>query len=161
MNQEKGQLLIELLVAMAVFVLGVSVTLFLILDSFVASRVGREKMTASLLSKEGLEAVISIRNNDWDDLTVGEHGLAISGGNWVLQGSEDDISGELREGIRKIIVENIDSDRKKVISKVTWRVTEGRAQDVTLITYLTNWQKPAPPFVVQSHYRWRNDDGGQ
>lgn len=161
MNYEKGQSLVELLVAMGVFVFVVSVIVFLILDVYLVDRASRERMIATFLVNEGLETVKSIRDNNWEDLTNGNHGLIISGGNWIFQGNQEDVSDQLREGTRKIIIESISSDRKKVISQVTWKLTEARTQSVSLVTYLTNWAKPAPPYVAQLHYRWRDDDGGQ
>ncbi len=160
-RNESGQSLVELLVAMGVFTLAVSVVTFLILDAYLADRVSRERMIAIFLAKEGIEATISIRDNNWNDLINGEHGIAIFEQNWIFQGSQDDLSDYLREGTRKIIVEEIDSNRKKVTSQVISRLTETRAQDVTLVTYLTNWAKSSPPYVIQFHYRWRNDDGSQ
>lgn len=139
MNDSKGQVLMELLVAMAVFVLAISAITFLLLDSFLAERGSRERIQTIFLAKEGQEAARSIRDNSWDSLTIGSHGLAVSGGQWVFQGSEDDVSDQLKDGVRKIIIESIDSDRKKIISKVSWNST--RPQEVTLVSYLTNWRK--------------------
>ncbi|GAI31697.1 unnamed protein product, partial [marine sediment metagenome] len=74
-------------------------------------------------------------------LTSEDHGLVISGNNWIFQGAQEDISDQLREGVRKIAIEDINSDTKKVISQVAWQFTEDRFQQIELITYLTNWQK--------------------
>ena len=161
MEKEKGQSLIELLVAMWVFVLAVSVIVVLIFDAYLADRAGQERMTAVFLAREGIEATRAIRDNNWDDLINGEHGLTISENNWIFQGNQEQISNYLREGVRKIIIEQIDKDRKKITSQVTWELTETRAQNVSLVTYLTNWAKPSPPYLSQLHYRWRNDDGGE
>ena len=141
MNLGKGQVLMELLVAMAVFVLTVSAITFLLLDSFLTERGSRERIQAIFLAREGQEVARSIRDNSWDSLTPGSHGLAVSGGQWIFQESEDDLSDQLKNGVREIIVENIEPDRKKIISKVTWKLTENRPQEVTLVSYLTNWRK--------------------
>lgn len=141
---EKGQLLIELLVAMGIFAITVSVVLFLILDGYLADRIGRENTIATFLAKEGIVAAQTIRDNDWDDLTLGEHGLKISSGTWIFYGTGDDLSEYLREGERKIIVERIDDDRRKVTSKVSWKLTNLRPREVSLVSYLTNWQKKGP-----------------
>jgi len=143
-NYQRGQSLLELLIAMAIFVLTVSAIAFLILDSFVAYRAGREETVAAFLAEEGLAAARSIRDNNWDDLTDGSHGIAISVDGWVFQGVEDNIGDQLREGKRKIIVGTIDSDRKEIQSKVSWEFSENRSREITLITYLTNWQKEIP-----------------
>lgn len=139
MSNQTGQSLIELLIAMVIFVLVVSAITFLILGVYLTDRAARERTKAIFLAREGMEAATSIRDNNWNNLSAGSHGLAISGNNWTFQGTEQDVSGQLREGIRKIIIENIDSDRKKITSQVTWKLTEARIQDVSLITYLTNW----------------------
>lgn len=140
-DYKKGQSLIELLIAMAIFALMISAITFLVLDSYVAHRAGREQTLATFLAEEGLEATRSIRDNNWDDLTDGSHGITTSGDNWIFQGTEEDISDQLNEGIRKIIVSTIDADRKEIQSKITWEFTETRPQEIILVTYLTNWQK--------------------
>lgn len=124
MNYERGQSLIELLVAIAVFVIVVGSLSFLILDSYVSGRLAQEMTIADYLAEEGLEAVQSIRDNNWLNFNTGEHGLAISGNNWVFQGNQEDISSQLRGGVRKIIIEDIGLDRKKVTSEVTWQFSE-------------------------------------
>lgn len=153
---EKGQSLIELLLAIAIFVIAVSALAFLILDGYVSGRLAEEITIANFLAEEGMEATRSIRDNNWNDLTTGSHGLAISGNNWVFQG----ISETIDKFTRLITVENVNLDRKKVTSQVTWQFAEGRPQEVKLVTYLTNWAKLAP-YLAQAHYRWRADDGGE
>lgn len=140
MNYGKGQSLVELLIAMGVFVLAASVITSLILDVYLADRVGRERTIATFLAEEGIEAARSIRDSGWDNLTVGSHGLAISGGKWTFSGYQEDISNKLKEGTRKVIVERVGPTRKKVTSQVSWKLTEIRSQDVSLITYLTRWK---------------------
>ena len=138
----KGQSLIELIIAIGVFVIVISGLSFLILESFVSGRLASEVTIANFLAEEGMEATRSIRDNSWNDLTAGNHGLAILGNNnWVFQGSQEDIGDQLRGGTRIIEIEDIDPDRKRVISQITWQFTEGRPQEVRLISYLTNWQK--------------------
>jgi Tfp pilus assembly protein PilV len=143
-NYQKGQSLIELLVALAVLVLTISAITFLVLDSYVAYRAGREHTLATFLAEEGLEAARSIRDNNWDDLVDGNHGIAISGDSWIFQGTENDLSGQLRQGKREVIINTLDVDRKEIQSKVSWEFNEVRSQEVVLVSYLTNWQKEIP-----------------
>ena len=159
-NCNKGQSLIELLIAMAVFVLVVSAITFLILDSYIAHRAGREVTLATFLAEEGLEATRSIRDNDWDDLIDGNHGIATSIDGWIFQGTEEDISNQLGEGIRKVIVESLDADRKKVQSQITWEFTRARPQEIILVTYLTNWQKEVFTVSFSSETYSIPEDGG-
>jgi len=153
MNQERGQSLIEILIATAVFVITVSALSLFILNTYVSGRFAQEITIANYLAQEGLEAARSIRDNNWSNFTIGEHGLAISGNNWVFQGNKEDVSNQLRGGERKIIIEDIGLDRKKVTAKVTWFFSEARPQEVQLVTHFTNWAK-LTPYLAQLHYRW-------
>lgn len=140
-KQSLGQSLVELIIAMGIIVLVISSVAFLVIDSYASGRLSKEITQANFLAEEGMEAIRSIRDNSWGDLSPGTYGLAISGNNWILQGSQEDISSQLNQGVRTIIIEEIDPDRKKIISQVDWKFVEARPQRVQLITYLTNWQK--------------------
>jgi len=141
MRSEKGQSLIELIVAIGIFTIVISGLIFFLLNSYIAGRLASEITIADFLAQEGLEAVRSIRDNSWSDLTAGNYGLAIFGGHWIFQGTSEDISSQLKEGTRIITVENIDSNRKKITSIVSWQFNGGRTEEAKLVTYLTNWQK--------------------
>jgi len=140
-KQSLGQSLVELIIAMGIIVLVIGSIVFLVIDSYISGRLSKEITQANFLAEEGMEAIRSIRDNSWDDLSAGTYGLAISGNNWVLQGSQEDVSSQLNEGVRTITIEEIDLDRKKITSQVDWKFVEARPQQVQLITYLTNWQK--------------------
>ncbi len=140
-TRESGQSLLELIIAIGIFAVIVSGLSFFVLDSYVSGRLSYEMTKANFLAEEGMEVAISIRDNKWEDLTIGDHGLAISGSYWVFQGVEEDLSSQLNIGKRKIKIENIDADRKKITSVVDWQFSQGRQEEVSLITYLTNWKK--------------------
>lgn len=141
MKNQTGQSLVELIVAVGIFVAIVGGSVFLIIDSFVSGRLTKEITQAVFLAEEGMEAARSIRDNSWDGLSSGSHGLAVSGNTWIFQGSQEDISSQLQGGIRKVIIEDVAPDRKKIISQVSWQFSEARSEEVQSITYLTNWQK--------------------
>jgi hypothetical protein len=137
----KGQSVLELLIVIGIFVILVSGMAFFVLDSYAAGRLSREMTIANFLTEEGMEAVRSIRDNAWSNIVSGNHGLVLSGNHWVFQGTEENISLKLKNGTRKIIIEDIDSDRKKITSIVSWQFTETRPEELKLVSYLTNWQK--------------------
>ena len=139
--QKRGQSLIELIIAIGIFATIISSLAFFILESYISGKLAKEVTIANFLAQEGLEAVKSIRDNNWSDLIAGDYGLAISGGYWIFQGGSEDISSQLRGGTRIIKIENIDENRKKITSRVNWQFDGGRNEEVKLITYLTNWQK--------------------
>jgi type II secretory pathway pseudopilin PulG len=140
-NRDRGQTLLELIFAVGIFIFSILILAPFFLDSLSSSRLYREFLVANFLAQEGLEAARSIRDNNWQDLTTGTHGLAISEGHFVFQGQEEDVSDQLREGKREIQIEDIDNYRKKITSRITWKLTSARTEEVELVTYLTNWQK--------------------
>ena len=143
MNYEKGQFLIELIIAIGIFVIVASSLAFLIFSSYTVGRLSSEVTQANLLAEEGLEAARSIRDNSWNDLILGDYGLDNSTGYWKFLGASEIIDGKFTRitEVTEIDPDNPDPDRKKVTSKVTWQFTEARPQEVKLVTYLTNWQK--------------------
>jgi type II secretory pathway pseudopilin PulG len=140
-NKMRGQSLLELILAIGIFLILILVLSPLFLDTLNSSRLSQEFLIADFLAKEGLEAARSIRDNNWEDLTPGNHGLSISDSHFVFYGEEEDVSGQLREGKRKIQIENIDNYRKKVTSTVSWQFAPGKTEKVELITHFTNWKK--------------------
>jgi len=142
MGNQSGQSLVELLIAMGVFVLMVSAITFLILDVYLADRAGRERMIATFLAKEGLEAVRSMRDGDFDNLSPGTYGLALSGNKWIFSGSFDTRNQFTRQVIISDVAGEIDqTDIKKVETRVAWQVTPARQVSVTLAEYLTDWEQ--------------------
>ena len=139
----KGQSLIELIIAIGIFVFLVSTLAFLVLDSYISGRLALEITKANFLAEEGLEAARSIRDNNWQDLANGDYSLDSSTGNWRFIPGSEIIDGKFARVIRVEEVDpiNPDLDRKKVTSQITWQFSEERTEEVKFITYLTNWQK--------------------
>lgn len=137
MNGNKGFLLVELLVAMGIFVFGVTALGYLILGSNVASRQGSERLKAILLAKEGVEAAQSIRDKSFSDLTTGEHGIRLSATNqWEFFGISDSTDGTFE---RKVRVEAVGPARKKITSQVSWQFSGTRVNAVELVGYLVDF----------------------
>ena len=135
---QKGQSLIELIVAIGVFVGIVSTMTYLIVDSFASNRQGEEITRASTLLNEGYEATVSIRNQAWDSLTTGDHGIDDSSSKWEFSGtSNQDIDGKYD---RVINIADIDSDTKKVTTTISWEYIKGQATQLQSVAYLSDWQ---------------------
>jgi len=154
-NNSQGQSVVEVIVAVAIFIIIAGSSVIAILGSLSSTRLAEEETQASLIAVEGLEAVESIRNQDWDNLTNGNYGLSKSGGTWTFSGSSDDPDGTgkfsrivtindvERDGNGDIVTSGgtIDEDTKSVTSTITWDFTPTRQNTVTLTSFLTNWQK--------------------
>ncbi len=64
---QKGQSLIELIIAISVLVVALVATVVLIVTSINASRESKNKLIATNLGREGIEVVRSIRDSNWID----------------------------------------------------------------------------------------------
>lgn len=133
-SNQSGQSLIEVIIAIFIFSLGIATVGMLVLDANVTSRQGIERTKATFLAEEGLEAARSIRNSSFVNLTEGSHGATTTSGTFSFSGTSD-VSDQFT---RVVTVENIDAMQKKVTSLVTWPFLPLRPGSVTLVTRLAN-----------------------
>src|SRR3990170_5463646 len=135
-----GQSVIEIIVAVSIFVLISGGSVITILGSFLASRLAEEETTASFYAVEGLEAVKSIRNQSWNNLKTadGNHGLDNTSGSWTFSGSAD-ILGKYTRVIN--VSSLVDPDSKEITATVTWSFIPTKLTIVEMTTQLANWQE--------------------
>src|SRR5882724_2623028 len=87
MNRQKGFLVIEVMIAAALFVIFSSGIIAVVLQAFDGNRLGSEETTANQYAAEGLEAVRSIKNQSFSNLvSTTSAGLMQSGGVWTVNG---------------------------------------------------------------------------
>lgn len=131
-----GQSLVEILFAIAVFTIGVVTIGYLIFDSFTSLRIAEEEMQARFLASEGLEAIRSILEHDFDAVTAGEYGLALTSGVWSLNGLGD-TQGKFS---RYVSIVEVDGENKEATAHVSWG--DGiSARDVSLATIFSDWEQ--------------------
>lgn len=147
-----GLSVIEILVAMSIFLIIAASITAVILGSFQSSRLAKEEDRASFLAKQGLEAVENIRNQNWANLVDGNYGLSNSGGSWSFSGSSDVtdakytrvilIESVQRDGNFDIVSSGgtVDNHTKKITSTVSWNFSPTRQNQISYTNYLTNWQ---------------------
>ncbi|MBI4101605.1 MAG: hypothetical protein HY443_01400 [Candidatus Nealsonbacteria bacterium] len=123
----RGQSLVELLIALGVFVVAVGIAVSLLIAGYFPGLQARENSLALVLAEEGMENARMTRDADWDGLDLGVQ--------------EEDVSSKLSEGKRKTVVESAGTDRKKVTLTLSWKSFLGQDREVELKTYLTNWQR--------------------
>lgn len=136
-KKNKGFSLLELILAITFFSLGSYAIATLLIDSNISTKLSIERTEALLYVKEGVEATKSIRNNNWSDLTDGNHGLDGSGGSWVFSSSSDYINDKYT---RVVGVTSIATSTKQVLVTVEWNLTPTRKSSVILETILTQWK---------------------
>jgi len=134
---KNGFALLELLLAIALFSLGVAAAGLLNLDASLAANRSADETQALLLAEEGLAAARALRNGDFDNLAAGTHGIVESGGAFMLSGSFD-MTGPFRREVR---IADVDSDTKRIESEIAWQGAGGREGAVVLTTYLTDWEQ--------------------
>jgi len=132
---KKGFSLIEILLAVALFVLVAGAFIFLIIESYKINEKAQEVTLATGLAEEGMEAVRSIRDFKFTDLKDGTYGLAIEENRWVLKGRSEIIGKFTRE----IIISPAGRGRKKIVVLVSWQPRVGSRREVRLFSRITNW----------------------
>jgi len=146
-------MVIEVIVAVSMFAIIAASSVMTILGALSSSRLADEESQATFIASEGLEAVKSLRNQAWLNITVGPHGLSKASGVWTFSGTSDvdpsgtftrvvDIVSVSRDGSGNIVSSGgaVDPETKKITSTVSWDFTPARHNSVVLPLYLTNWQ---------------------
>jgi prepilin-type N-terminal cleavage/methylation domain-containing protein len=116
-NKERGMSIIEVMLAVAIFVLGVASISLMYLNSVTSSYISLESSRAVFLAQEGLEAVKAIRDNDINDLSTGTYGLDLSGDKWILSEEAEEVLGFSRS----ITISNGLYSNFIIRSKVVWQ----------------------------------------
>jgi Tfp pilus assembly protein PilV len=147
-NSQQGFSLVEGILSTAVFALLITAFVGTYLYGQEATSLSGNRVRATLLAEEGLEAMRNIRDENFYNLTTGTYGLSISGNKWNLSGSSDtsDVF------TRSILISDVDSTRKSVSCTVSWQQNPSRNGSVTLTTQMTNWQDTAPPVASCDEY---------
>jgi type II secretory pathway pseudopilin PulG len=150
-----GQSIIEVMVAVAILTIIAATGVVAILGSLNTTRLAEEETQATTYAMEGVEAVQSIRNQDWDNITAGTYGLAKSGNVWSFSGSSDDPDGTAKF-TRVVTVADVsrdsngaivtsggtdDEETKQLTVVVSWNFNAARANSVDMVSLVTNWQK--------------------
>lgn len=136
-SNKKGASLIELIIAISIFVMSISTIGIVIVEAQTSSRNNAEKVRAEFLALEGIEATLSLRDVDFDELPVGTHGLLIQNNTWTLSGSSD----MQEQFTRTITISEIDDNTKQVVSAVSWPVTAARTGSVSKTVHVTDWRQ--------------------
>ncbi|MFA6909333.1 MAG: prepilin-type N-terminal cleavage/methylation domain-containing protein [Patescibacteria group bacterium] len=150
-KRPKGISIIEILVAMTIFVIAAAGITFIVIDALQSSRRENDRLTAHYLTQEAFEAVHSIRNLGWRGLTNGEHGLTRDQGTWELTGTPDTVGSftraiqitDVNRNLAGTIVTSggvKDLDTKKITLRTSRQISPVRTVESTIETYLTNWQ---------------------
>jgi len=157
-TSKRGFTLIELVLAITIFVIIASGVAVPIIGSHLNSMENQKTVQANALLTETWEAVRSIRNRDWANMTNQTHGLRNTSGYWEFYGHNDETNGFTRSVIVKAARRNdggdlvqeggtIDSDTKWVKIQFSWHPTPYKVRMLGAESLLTNYVNPGvwPP----------------
>ncbi len=164
----KGFILIEVLVAIAIFVLFSSAMVSMVLGSLTVVEKSSDYSYALNLSQENIEAVKIIQKKAWNDLSYTKSSVEFDG-EWVLNGENtESLTGKFK---RYVIFEPVYRDENgfllneetansfrdvntlKIISKVIWS-NNNKELSVSNNTYISNWES-----AIWSQNDWSGGSG--
>lgn len=134
LHTSRGVSLIEVLIAISIFVLMISTIGLLGMSGPALAREGVERTQAVALASEGIEAAHALRSDNFSNLVSGAHGIALSAGRWIFSGTSD-VTDQFT---RTVTVTSVGSGRTMVSSDVSWQIAPGRSGLVHFVTYLHN-----------------------
>jgi Tfp pilus assembly protein PilV len=143
-NLQKGQSLMEILFAVAVFTIGFITIGYLVIDAEHSLIRNIEFTQAQLLAREGLEAVRIIRDRDWNDVTVGTYGIVFEDNTWNFTLESSDTTSKF---VRSIIVTETAQGMKEILSTVVWNDSLGHERSLSLVGALSDWRGPRGGFT--------------
>src|SRR3989338_11430647 len=130
----KGFSIVEVLLSSSIIILIVTVFMWAFFYGSESTAIAGQRARAIFLAEEGLEASRNIRDENFSNLTDGIKGLAISSNQWAFSGTSDITDSFFT---RQITISSAGTNRKQVVSSVTWQQNNQRTGSVSLTTYLT------------------------
>ncbi len=152
-RNERGQSIVEVILAMMIFGTIAGVLVSLALGGFRSLSQGGEQTEAEALAQQGIEAVRAVRDEAYNQMVYDQSGVEVSGGGWVLsgEGTTDSIGKYTRTISFASVCRDASDDltacpgsytdvqSKEITVTVSWTTTGGKTNTVKRIAYLTNW----------------------
>lgn len=151
-SQKSGFAIIEVLLAISLFSVFSVGIFYLSIDTVQRDAKVNNDSNAMYYAIEGLEAVRSIRDQNYLYLTNGDYGLNLEAGAWEFATAPEDINGIyertitlsdiFRDESGNIASDGIyfDPDTKKITSEILWLNKGALPRTTTLTGYVSNWR---------------------
>lgn len=169
-RNQKGQTLIETIVAVGIMIMGITAILSLTIATLSVSGMSKEKIVAMNLAREGIEITRAIRDTNWlrNDLCWENNSCGLTNGEWRVDWTTEFLSavptyesGEctncqlkidsnglynLSSGSptvynRMVVIDDVIGEvAEKKIVSKVWWQEHGRTKTVELESRLTNWR---------------------
>lgn len=153
LDKNKGQSLIEVLLAIAIFAILITGSVSLSLHYFNNIMRAQELLQAKIITQNSYEAIQSIAYDNWSNLVNGTYGLTKASGYWEFSGTSDEIHSKYTRTITISDIERdddcnivpsggtIDPDTKQVDLNLSWQSSQV-ALSKDFSQNFTNWQEP-------------------
>jgi len=150
-NNCKGFTIVEIILSISIFaILGMS-TVTVVIGGMMSGSRAQEQTTATAYAKEGIEAINSIRNSGWENITNGTYGVSAVSGSWAVADTSDINLPFTRvitiadvQRLNGAIVSSggaVDPGTKKITVTVSWNTAVTKNNSIVLSQYLTNWME--------------------
>lgn len=151
-GRQPGQSLLEVMVALGILVMIIAALARFIVGASADVQWSREQIAAAFYAQEGLEAVQSIAERRFEELSPGTHGLNTASGFYTLSGTSNawapylrsiTVAAVQRDGAGNIVASegSADDNARLVTTEVTWPRPRGGVGIVSFLQYVTSWQK--------------------
>lgn len=149
---KKGFVLIEILLAVAMFSIIAGVFISLMIDTYRINQRTRDLTQATILAEEGMEAVRSIRDINFAELVITasparSRCLVIENNRWILVTKKNsrgtaiiDCKEKIGNFERQVYSTNINANSRRITILVTWTSVNGLKKEIRLYSLLTNWR---------------------
>lgn len=134
--------MIELLVALGIFVISIAATFALFFGGQTISTDSVNINIATDYAREGLDALRAIRNRNFTELlTDGPHGFYFNGSEWELSSSTSDTKDIFT---RQVSIARGETDNIKIATTtVTWQNQDpNRTESLTFVEQFSYWESP-------------------
>lgn len=151
MNFNKGQSILGVILAMAIFALMASAIAGTSVGNLNSLNKGGEQSRAESLAQEAVEAIRGIKENAWNDL-YSSSTISFAGYEWSFDSTNVQTIGDYTRTVtfsdvcrdaQNVIVacpgDSTDLQSKKVNVSVSWEIRPGVTNSVNKEFYLTNW----------------------
>lgn len=141
MRNESGQMLVEVLIALTLFVVIISAVIIFFFNGQLSALSASKTREALDIARNGIEASRFIRDADWANMVNGQYGLEFTGSQWQFNGTSD-TTGDYT---RVITITSPDTNVRQVVSRVFWQDERFGQQEIEIATLLADWQNASPP----------------
>jgi type II secretory pathway pseudopilin PulG len=157
---QKGALLLELLIVIAILAVILSVVANAVFLSIRSNKAGGERDIASALVSEALEAVRAATEEDWQNIygltkSSQHYKTTISSGEWVLSTGDETITINGIAYTRYVVIDNVSRDGTTRLIQTSYSGTDDDP-NTQKVTATVSWSGGSPVTSSLYLYRWKN-----